>query len=351
MVYNINANHLQLKRRKTCLKRKAVKILSFAAAALLLAAVVLLAAGCSGRPASGPPEGGGITMVASFYPIYLHTINITRDIPGIEVVSMTEPQTGCLHDYQLTADNLKMLERADFFIINGAGMESFMDKVVAQLPHLKVVEACKGLELLTGAEQTGENGHIENEHNEEEYNEDGSHDGHGSVNPHVWVSVSGAISQVQSIAEQLAGYDGKNADKYRSNAEKYTAKLEALKEKMHGALADVENRSIVTFHEAFSYFAKEFGLSIAAVIAREPGTEPGAGELADTIRIIREAGVKVLFAEPQYSSRAAETIARETGAKIYQLDPVVTGNDDVKDFDAYIKAMERNLNVLIEALK
>jgi len=156
---------------------------------------------------------------------------------------------------------------------------------------------------------------------------------------------------LDNFAEQLAELDRDNADRYRSNAHAYIEKLEALRDKMHSVLDGLSNRKIITFHEAFTYFAKEFNLETVAVIEREPGSEPSAADLAETIDKVREAGIKALFAEPQYPSKAADTIARETGAKVYMLDPVVTGEADGEDPDAYIRIMENNLKVLEEALK
>jgi zinc transport system substrate-binding protein len=117
---------------------------------------------------------------------------------------------------------------------------------------------------------------------------------------------------------------------------------------MKTALAPYKGRKIITFHDAFPYFAEEFGLSIAAVVEREPGSAPSAKDLSETIDLIRKAGIKVLFSEPQYPATAVETIARETGAKVYLLDPGVTGPDDP---GAYITIMKANLKTLLEALK
>lgn len=298
---------------------------------LLLLCIFLLSGCKSDRGAEsrtwqdGIRTGGKLTVVTSFYPIYIETINVTRDIQGVQVINMTKPQTGCLHDYQLRPEDLKMLEKADIFVVNGGGMESFLDKVMSQQPGLKVVEASKGIELIRNVD--------------------------GSENPHVWVSVSNAIIQVGNIAEQLSEIDAVNAKKYRSNAEEYIKKLEALRDKMHRVLDGLSNRSIITFHEAFPYFAREFNLSIAAVIEREPGSEPSPKDLEETVKIIKESNIKALFAEPQYSSKAAETIARETGARIFILDPAVTGEAKPDAYDDYINIMEQNLKVLSEALK
>ena len=94
---------------------------------------------------------------------------------------------------------------------------------------------------------------------------------------------------------------------------------------MHEVLDKKENKKIVTFHEAFEFFAEEFNLEIVAVIEREPGTYPSAGEVADIIDLVREKEAKAIFVEPQYSRSAADTIARETNIPVYSLDPIVTG--------------------------
>lgn len=277
--------------------------------------------GCSAVENKGT-HGDKFTVVTSFYPMYVFTKNVIGDIPRVELINMTQPQTGCLHDYQLIPADLKTLEKADTFVINGAGMEGFMDKVIKQRPDLNIIEAAKGMELLK--------------------------DDSGEENPHVWVSISGAITEVKNIAEGLAAADSKNAASYRQNADKYVRLLEQQRDKMHQKLDNFNNKNIVTFHEAFPYFAKEFGMNIVAVVEREPGTEPSAGELAVLIDRIKGTKVKVLFAEPQYSKKAAESIAKETGARVYMLDPVVTGEKDAPA-DAYLKAMDQNLKVLEEA--
>ncbi|HHU90741.1 MAG TPA: zinc ABC transporter substrate-binding protein [Clostridiaceae bacterium] len=285
----------------------------------------LVFSACSGPDGNiGFEQDKDTLIVTSFYPMYIFTSNIADGIEGVRVVNMTEPQTGCLHDYQLVPADMKILEKADIFIINGAGMESFLEKVISQLPELTIIEAAKGMELLD--------------------------DENGEKNPHVWVSISGAIQEVRNITDGLIAADPANETFYRKNSENYIKKLEALKQSMHDALKDIETRDIVTFHEAFPYFAHEFDLNIVSVIEREPGSEPSAGELAETIKAINEAQVKVLFTEPQYSPKAAESIAAQTGAKIYILDPVVTGPKDAES-DSYERIMKENLEVLIEALK
>jgi len=266
-----------------------------------------------------------LNVVTSFFPVYVATINVTKDVPGVSVINMTEPQTGCLHDYALRPADLKLLEKADIFVVNGAGMESFLEDVIKQHEGLKVIEASKGIELLV--------------------------DEDGEANPHVWVSITNAIAYVKNIADQLSEADPENKDLYSANAEAYVKKLSELKDEMHNTLDGLKNRNIITFHEAFPYFAQEFNLNIAAVVEREPGSEPTPKELAEIIDIVRQTGIKALFTEPQYSEKAAEAIARDTGAKVYTLDPVVTGEAVPGSADAYIVSMRKNMQTLAEALE
>jgi metal cation ABC superfamily ATP binding cassette transporter, binding protein len=292
---------------------------------LLLVLLTTALLGCGGSQQSAEKKTEKpFRIVTSFYPMYLATINITDGVDGVEVTNMTKPQTGCLHDYQLMTEDMKTLEHADAFVINGAGMEDFMDKVTGAQKEMKIIDASRGIELI--------------------------HDDEGD-NPHVWLSVTDAIAQVRNIADQLKEADPTHADAYEKNAAAYIEKLTALKTEMHAALDHVPHKDIVTFHEAFPYFAKEFHLNIIAVVEREPGTEPTPSELQETIEQVNALPTKVLFTEPQYSPAAAETIARETGAKIYTLDPVVTGEATPAAKNAYIDTMKKNMEVLKEALQ
>ena len=300
--------------------------LKFSILSILLVCCLVLAGCGSSAPGqqSAAKKDGKLHIVTSFYPMYVATINITKGVDGVEVVNMTKPQTGCLHDYQLSTEDMKKLENADVFVVNGGGMENFLDKVVSQQKNLKIIDASRDIGLIADGNE---------------------------MNPHVWVSVSNAIAQVKNIAGELAAADPEHADAYRANALAYVEKLEALKKDMHAELDDLPHKDIVTFHEAFPYFAEEFKLNIISVVEREPGSEPSPKELEDTVAQVRKLPVKVLFTEPQYSPGAAETIARETGAKIYSLDPVVTGEANESAMDAYINAMRKNADVLKEALQ
>ena len=291
---------------------------------ILLGIGVLLFAGC-GNNQQAEKNSVEFTIVTSFYPMYIATVNITKGIDGVTVTNMTKPQTGCLHDYQLTPEDMKKLEKANAFVVNGAGMEAFLDKAVKRQKNMIIIDASKNIELLKDAS--------------------------GEENPHVWVSVTNAIIQVKNIAIQLAEADPKHAAAYKKNAAEYVDKLETLKKEMHKKIDPLTHHDIVTFHEAFPYFAKEFNLNIVAVVEREPGSDPSPKDIEKTVELVKRFSVKALFAEPQYPKGAAQTIARESGGVVYSLDPVVTGEANEEAYNAYIKAMKKNADVLVEALR
>ena len=289
---------------------------------LLITLCTLLFSGCG----TDKKDDGTLKIVTSFYPMYLDAMNITRGIDGVEVVNLTPPQTGCLHDYQLTPEDMKTLETADIFIVNGLGMESFLDKVTEARPDLKIINASDTPEIVPIMED-------------------------GVPNPHVWMSITYSIKQVKNILAQLCELDPERADNYKRHALDYVDELTTLRDEMQLSLTMMQNKDIVTFHEAFPYFAKEFGFNIIAVIEREPGTEPTPQELAETIDKINALPVKVIFVEPQYSPKAAETIANETGAQIFTLDPIVTGEAKPENLLDYVNRMLTNLMTLAKALQ
>ena len=280
-------------------------------------------------------ESSRLKLLASFYPIAIMALNITDGVEGVAVESMAQQQTGCLHDFQMTTADMKKAETADAFLINGAGMEGFLDKISDQLPELPVIDPSTGIPLIASGEDHHHDGGEGHDHDQEDYN------------PHLWVSITNCMEQVRNLSEGIIALDPEHEAEYRENTETYLEKLSALRDKMHSALDHVKNKDIITFHEAFPYFAEEFGLHIAAVINREPDSQPSAKELADTIRLVRETGVKALFVEPLYPETSADIIAAETGAQVYVLDPAVSGEWDK---NAYLTAMESNLQVLDQAL-
>jgi zinc transport system substrate-binding protein len=224
------------------------------------------------------------------------------------------------YNHHLNPMDLKTLDSADILVMNGAGMETFLDKVLQRFPSLPIIDASENSELLKEK---------------------------GEPNPHVWVSVTGAIQQLDNITSRLCDIDPSHANQFVRNAKEYRSQLESLRDKMHQELKGIKTKEVITFHEAFPYFAREFHFTIAEVIEHEPGSEPSPKEMIRLIQKIKKMPAKILFVEPQYSNKTAEILAHETGASLFVLDPVVNGDGSL---DSYVKAMEHNLVVLRKAL-
>ncbi|MDD6049682.1 MAG: metal ABC transporter substrate-binding protein [Clostridiales bacterium] len=272
------------------------------------------------------------TVVASFYPIRLFALNLLSGIDGMEVVCLAQPGTGCLHDYQLQTSDMKALATADVFLINGAGMESYLSGVFEAFPALPVVDASQGVALLEDCE----------DHDE--------HDHEHAYNAHIWLDVRNAIRMVENLAEGLIAALPEHAQAIAANRDAYILRLTALDDELRTALADVPRKDVVTFHEAFPYFAKAYGLNVAAVINRDPEDALSPRALAELCKTITALGAPPLFVEPQYEDIAAQTIARETHAPLYTLDPIVTGPETNIPLTLYEDTMRQNLAVLLQAL-
>lgn len=295
---------------------------------LLVLVLVLALSGCAAAE--------GRTIVASFYPVYILAQNVLKDIPGVELRCMTAPTTGCLHDYQLLTGDMRALAGASAFLINGAGMEGFLPDVQAQLPDLPIIDCSEGIGLIA-----------EEEH-EEEHEEAHEEHRHGETNAHIWLAPQNAIRMVKNIQSGLTALMPEHAQQLAENADAYIAKLEALDAELKAAIDPLPHKTIVTFHEAFPYFAQAYGLNVAAVAALEPDEPISPKMLAELTEIVRQNGNPPLFSEPQYENAALEAIHQETGAPVYELDPLVTGDGSLT---AYEDTLLKNLAVLIEALQ
>ncbi len=277
----------------------------------------------------------GETVVTSFYPIWLLALNLADGINSLEVRNLAAPDTGCLHDYQLQTSDMKVLSEADLFLVNGAGMESYLDLVFSAFPDLPVAEASQGIPLLAGGEALS----IGEADEEEE-----------EVNAHIWLNAENAARMAENMAAAMAERFPVEAEKIRENCDRLVARLEKLHQELTEGLSTLPSRDIITFHEAFPYFAQAYNLHVAAVVNREPGETLTPAQLARLTEVIRDLGNPPLFVEPQYEDLSARALAAETGAPVYMLDPVVTGPETDVPLDYYDTVMRHNMEVLQQAL-
>ncbi len=287
------------------------------------------------------------TVVTSFYPMYIAALNITDGVDGVKLENLSEPQTGCLHDFQLTPEDMKLLSTADMFIINGGGIESFMSDVAAAYPKLEVVEACENVSLLVedeaGSEET--DGH-DHDHEADSEETDGHDHDHGDENAHAWMSVSRYRTMVSTIAEALAKADPTHADQYNANAKEYDGKLAKLEEEQQSLRELTAGKDIIIFHEAYAYVADDLGMNVCYLMDLDEERAVSAGEVRDVISAINNDGVSVILAEELYGKDMGDTVSRETDVNVVYIDPLNRGDYDK---DSYIDGMEKNIELIKNA--
>lgn len=318
--------------------------------AVLLLAVALGAALFTGVYAKSQEEDENkVTVVTSFYPIYIAAINVVGDCSGLEVINLSEPQTGCLHDFQLTPEDMRLLSGAELFLVNGGGMESFLEDTAKQYPLLKIAETAAGLELSSdghGEIHAGEDLAHTGDQGEEQTEEMSVHSGdHGEAegNAHVWMSVGTYRRQVAAIAEQLCAIAGEYTEEMKANASAYDQKLAELEEQQAAIREAAAGSRIISFHEAYEYIAEDYGLSIGYEVDLDEERKVSAGEVADVLKSIKEDGISIIFAEELYGSGLAETVSKEADVTVCYLDTLVRG--DYKP-DSYLDGMQANINIL-----
>lgn len=305
---------------------------------------------------SDKKEEETVKIVTSFYPLYIMMLNLADGIDGIELDNMAEPQTGCLHDYQLRPRDLVCLEDADIFLANGGGMEEFLSDVLKAYPDLNIIYAIDGLseeDLLEGHEHDHE-GHAHAEetdtHEEKELHEVEEEAIHGEeeheVNPHAWMNMELYKKEISYIAQTLAQVDPANQDAYKENEKRYTEKIDDLIEEYAALKQKEEKPGCVLLHESFVYLAEEYGYPVLETLDVEKDSGFSAKEMRELIDEVGDAGNGVIVSDSQYSGNISTLLAQETGMERYQLDSGVSGEYEK---DAYLTSMRKNLEELKRA--
>jgi zinc transport system substrate-binding protein len=225
---------------------------------------------------------------------------------------------------------MKAVTRASLLVVNGAGLDFWVEK-------LKSAASDNMVELDTSAMLEKEGQLLSGDEHE------------GGVNPHYWLDPVLAQMQVEAIATALVAADPGNKESYLGNAADYVAELKSLDAEIKNETQSFSSREFITFHPAWTYFARRYGLVEAAVIEESPGKDPTIDEQRRIIDLARELNVKVIFAEPQFSTKVADTIADGSGAKVLLLDPI--GGPGLAGRDSYIALMRYDVEQMGVAMK
>ena len=274
-------------------------------------AVTLGLTGCAGAAAAP----GGVTIVATTTQVG----DFTRELVGEQAeVTQLLAAGQSAHAFDPSAAQLAALANADALVISGAGLESWIDDAID-------ASGFDGL-LIDAGERVVTHGTHEHEGDDDHDRVgDGDHDhDHAGGNPHIWTDPALAEVMVHTIADGLAEVDGLDSAELEANASAYEARLAALDDWIaeNVETVPVEDRLLVTNHDAFTYFIEAYGITfVGSVIPNfDDNAEPSAAEIDELVARIAETGAKAVFAEGSISPKAAETIAREAGVEVYSGD-------------------------------
>lgn len=297
--------------------------------ALMLTVILILSVGLTAlyvhmEQKTTDKEDATVSIVTSFYPLYTLALNLTKDVPTVQVVNMSEPQTGCLHDYQMTPEDMRLLSTADIFLVNGGGIESFLPDVQEEYKDLNIITATSKLDLIS---------------------EEDEHD----LNAHAWMSVTNYRMMVQYVAEELAKVDSDHAKEYMANAQVYDTKLAQLSLIEEQVKKQLNEAPVVIFHEAFAYLANELGWDVKYCLDLDEERQLSAGEVAETLDMIHGTGTRFILAEATYGSDMGKTAEEETNAIVFYLNPLTRAGDYKGDpADYYLVEMQKNLQLIMQ---
>jgi zinc/manganese transport system substrate-binding protein/manganese/iron transport system substrate-binding protein len=230
-------------------------------------------------------------------------------------------------DYEPKPDDARRLADADLVVKNGVGLDDFLDRLLAANSRATpLLTLGDGIPTITVD---------------------------GQPNPHFWLDPTLVRDHyLPAIAAKLTGLDPAGAATYQANASAYARQLDDLDASLKARVQTVPpaNRKLVTFHDAFPYFARHFGFEIVGVVLHNVGQEPTGSDLADLVRRVKAAGVKAVFSEAQFSPKLAQTLAQEAG-----ITRIVTSlyNDALgpPPADTYLGMMSWNVDQVVAALK
>lgn len=293
---------------------------------LLAFILLLLLTSCSSDNKAA--DSGKLRVTVSFNAMKEFALAVGGDRVEIQTIipDGTEP-----HDFELKARDLVNLSKAQVFIYNGLGMEGWAEEAIkaADNKSLISVNASEGAELIALAEHEGEEEH-----------------GHGSYDPHLWLSLKGAETEVANIKAAFIEADPINKDYYESNCQSFIEKLVALYNKYSAKFEKLDNRLFITGHAAFAYLCRDFGLIQSSVENVFAEGEPSARQLAELADYCRKNGVSTIFTEELASPEVSKALANEVGAKTETIYTISSNEDGL----SYLERMEINLSKIYDSL-
>ena len=272
-----------------------------------------------------------INVLASFYPIEEFTKKIGKDKVNVSLLVNpgTEP-----HDWEPKIKDIQRMQEADLIIINGFGIEKWIDGAYTINSNAKVVDTSYGITPI----------YIISENKLGVFSDESKE---FPTDPHIWLNPITIKVQIQNIADALIELDPENKNYYQKNADAYKLELDTMDKKIRDELAQCDKKDFFAFHNAFAYFAREYGLNQHTILKSiDPLSDPSPQDIIEVINLARTLDTSVIFTEEEVNPKMSQVIADEIGSKVLILSPLEFGDDD----KIYLERMEQNLNNLKEAL-
>ena len=293
-----------------------------------------------------------LRVIASTDAIYDFTKLIGQD--RVEVVDLIEGDADA-HHWEPTPKLLMQINEADLFLLNGAGLESWLPDVQASLTgKVKSVDLSDGVTLRKGE---ADHDHEEDHDDHEEDHDDADHDDkeehehhHGEFDPHYWLSPKAAAIQAKNIYEALVASDPQGKEVYDANYKALQEKFEALERDYAEKLKPYRGRSVIVPHEAFGYLFDAYGLKQIGLEGMLADGQPSAKKIAEIVDLAKKEGIKTVFYEAYGDDKEAESVAAEIGAKtapLYTLE--AESKEDRAKGENYFTFMQKNLEALVDS--
>ena len=306
------------------LQKQTVSILALISSVTALVIVIALIAS-----PMNPADTASNTVAATTFPIY----DITRQVAGDDVqVELILPAGASPHTFEPSPADLRLLQGTSVVYTNGLALDDWSHTISESLGAERK-ELCPGQMLLE--EEEGDEDH----HDDEE--EDHEHE-HGSIDPHCWLSVANAKGIATDIADDLSLRFPEHAAQFQANLQTYLQALDETDEKIFSALSSIENRQLVTFHNSFAYFARDYDLEVIGTFEPTAGREPTSQDLIQLTHAIEDAGVTTIYSEPQLSTAPLQAFLEDNNVSVAVLDPL----GGVETRTSYIDLMLYNAEII-----
>jgi zinc transport system substrate-binding protein len=276
-------------------------------------------------------DNSKLQVISSFNPLHEFSQIVGQEkVDAVLLVPVgVEP-----HDWEPTVKDVQRMQKSDLIIINGIGFENWVDNLIENNYQGTIVDTSNGIKINLSEEQHDEEQHDEEQHDEEQHDEEQHDEEQHDEEQHD-----------EEHANAFSNYDPKNSKFYHTNAKEYNKKLDLLDSKIQNELSNCSN-DFITFHDAFSYFADEYGLNQHTIIPTSNSHgEVTAKTLEKVILTAKKLNITIIFSEEGASSKSSEIIANEIGGKVLTLSPLEVVSDGT-----YISRMTENLENLKEAL-